>query len=335
MSDIVEDIAARLKSTQKILLIGHEDPDGDAVGALLGLRHALVRLGKEVVMASPSRPPSKYAFLPALSLITVHPPAGAYDLVVSVDCSDPQRLGGIPERLFGATPPPLINIDHHITNVLFGELNWVDPYATSTSEMVVCLVDALGVRLDREMALPLLTGIIADTRGFRTPNTTSDVLRMAGRLLDAGIELAEVMERTLNLHPFGTLCLWGKMLNTARLDGRIAWAVLTPEMRRECGNPDDGDGGFVNFLASAEEADVGVLFFDRGNHAVEISFRAKPGIDISQVAFALGGGGHPQAAGCTVQGNIDEVRERVLNMVRHALEGQRARYREAYGTLAD
>jgi phosphoesterase RecJ-like protein len=193
--------------------------------------------------------------------------------------------------------------------------------------MIISLVDALGVPMDREIALPLLTGIVMDTRGFRTSNTTSDTLRAASRLMDVGASLSEVMERALNSRPYAMLCLWGKMLATVHLEGRIAWAVLTPAMQAECGNPEEGDGGFINLLVSLQEADVGLLFYDKGDHAVEVGFRAKPGIDISGVAFALGGGGHPQAAGCTVEGSLEEVRARVLDMVRRAIDGQRALYR--------
>ncbi|MGQ9515957.1 MAG: DHH family phosphoesterase [Anaerolineae bacterium] len=326
MSEVVAQIAGRLLQAERILLVGHMDPDGDVIGALLGLREALRRRDKEVVSALPDRPPSKYAFLPGFAELTTTP-AGPFDLFVSLDSSDTARLEPIYSERIAPAGGPLINIDHHITNVLFGALNWVDPKAASTSEMIVSLVDALGVPLDREIALPLLTGVVMDTRGFRTSNTTAESLRVASRLMDAGASLGEVMERALNSRPYAMLCLWGKMLSTVRLEGRIAWAVLTPAMQAECGNPEEGDGGFINLLVSLQEADVGLLFYDRGDHAVEVGFRAKPGIDISGVAFALGGGGHPQAAGCTVEGSLDDVRARVLEMVRQAIDGQRALYR--------
>ncbi|MBC7242190.1 MAG: bifunctional oligoribonuclease/PAP phosphatase NrnA [Anaerolineae bacterium] len=326
MSGVTAQIAGYLRQAERILLVGHMDPDGDAVGALLGLRETLRRLGKQVVPALPDRPPSKYAFLPGFAELTTAP-AGSFDLFVSLDSSDTARLEPIYSTVMAPAGRPVINIDHHITNVMFGTLNWVEPKAASTSEMIISLVDALGVPMGREIALPLLTGIVMDTRGFRTSNTTSDTLRAASRLMDAGASLSEVMERALNSRPYAMLCLWGKMIPTVHLEGRIAWAVLTPAMQAECGNPEEGDGGFINLLVSLQEADVGLLFYDKGDHAVEVGFRAKPGIDISGVAFALGGGGHPQAAGCTVEGSLEEVRARVLDMVRRAIDGQRALYR--------
>ena len=116
------------------------------------------------------------------------------------------------------------------------------------------------------------------------------------------------------------------MLQTAQLDGRIAWAVLTPEMKKECGGDGDSDGGFVNFLASALEADVGVVFHDRGNGGIEVGFRSKPGVSVAEVALGLGGGGHPQAAGCTVPGAMADVQQRVLVALKEAIADQRATY---------
>jgi len=325
MNSVISQIVRLIDGAEQILLVCHMDPDGDAIGSLLGLDCALRRLGKQSTLACPTPVPAKYRFLPDSDRITTKP-RGAFDLIISLDCSDTQRMGTIYDNVVRDSIAPLANIDHHITNVRFGMVNWVDTEAVATAEMVVELVEALDTKIDREVALPLLTGIVTDTLGFRTPNTTSRVLRIASRLIDAGVTLAEILERTLNVRSYSMICLWGKMLESAQLDGRIAWAVLTPRMSKACGNPGDGDGGFVNFLVSAMEADVGVIFEDTGNGSVEVGMRSKPGVSVAEVALSLGGGGHPQAAGCAVQGTLDGVRKRVLSVLQEAIADQHSLY---------
>lgn len=317
MSATVHEVVKRIHQAERILLMSHVDPDGDAVGSLLGLGHALRRLGKACMLSMPEPVPSKYRFLPESDAITTLP-QGAFDLYVSLDCSDTLRLGHL-YPVIREAGAPLINIDHHITNNGFGSINWVDAEAAATAVMVVELVSALGITLDRDIALPLLTGIISDTRGFRTPSTNAHALEVASRLMEAGVSLPEVMERTLNTRPYSMICLWGKMLQTTQLEDRIAWAVLTPEMQRSCASYENGDGGFVNFLATAQEADVAVIFQDKGDGSIEVGLRSKPGVNVAEVALNFGGGGHAHAAGCTIQGSLDQVRDMVLHALRARL----------------
>lgn len=325
MEDAIAQVVSAIQRAGRTMLACHVDPDGDSVGSMLGLGAALRRLGKEVILASPSKVGERYRFLLGWDTIVLQP-KGEFDLFISLDCSDAERLGDILAFIRSTPHVPLLNIDHHVTNVSFGAVNWVDPQAVATAEMMVRLIDALGVTLDRELALPLLTGIVTDTRGFHTSNTCGETLRVASRLIDAGVDLAEIMERTMNQRPYSTICLWGKMLQKTCLDDRIIWAELTPDMSRECNTHYDSESGFVNFLVSAEEADVGVIFNDRGNGSIEVGLRSKPGVNIANVALRLGGGGHPQAAGCTVKGALPEVRQIVLVAIREALVGQNSTY---------
>ena len=317
---------ALIAPATRVLLMGHVDPDGDAIGALLALGGALRRLGKAVVLAVPNAPEAKYAFIPGVMELTTQP-QGDFDLFISLDASDTQRLRGLYAFVQAHPDTPLLVIDHHVTNVRFGLVNWVEAEAAATSEIVMDLVDGLGVALDRELAFPLLVGLVYDTRGFRTPTTTARVLHLAGRLIEAGVPLAAVMERTMNSRPYAMMRLWGQMIEASHLEGRIAWSVLTPAMRHDDASHDVGDGGFVNYLTTAQEADVGILFHDKGDGGIEVGFRAKPGIDVSGIAFRLGGGGHAQAAGCTVRGELEEVRRRVLALTEATIADQVAQYR--------
>jgi len=317
-------IAAQLiRQARDILVICHVMPDGDAVGALLGLGWALHKLGKEHTLACADPVPAPFAYLPGSeSIVARH--EGNCDLVISLDCSDLKRLGAAYDQdsLRGV---PIINIDHHITNVGFGSVNWVDPHSAATAQMVLTLIDRLEVPLDPTMATCLLNGIVTDTRGFRTPNTTPAVMEAATRLMTAGASLPEITEQVFNRRPLALIRLWGRALSAAQLDGRIIWTEISQAMKHDCGLSSDSDDGLVSFLTSACEADVGIVFTEKDDGTIDVSMRSVPGIDISGVAMRLGGGGHPQAAGCNLNSSLAEARERVLAELRRSLLEQTAR----------
>ena len=315
--------AQLIRQARNILVICHIMPDGDAIGSLLGLGWALHKLGKEHTLACADSVPDSFAYLPGSEAIVAHP-EGNYDLVISLDCSDLKRLGAACDQnsLRGV---PIINIDHHVTNVGFGSVNWVDPSLAATAQMVLTLIERLRVPLDPTIATCLLNGIVTDTRGFRTPNTTPDVMEAATRLMAAGASLPEITDRVFNRRPLAMLRLWGKALGAVQLDGRIIWTEISQAMRRECGLDSDSDDGLVSFLTSANEADVGIVFTEKNDGSIDVSMRSMPGIDISSVAMHLGGGGHPQAAGCNLSSSLTEARERVLAELRRSLLEQTAR----------
>jgi len=312
--------AELIRQADRILVICHVAPDGDAIGSLLGLGRALEKLGKHPVLACADPVPRLYRYLPGQENITAHP-QGEFDLVISLDCSDLQRLGA-PFKEADVAGKPIINIDHHITNVNFGTVNWVDTSAAATAQMVLELVEYLGVPLDPDMATCLLNGIVTDTQGFRTPNTTPRVVAAALRLMEAGASLPYIAQQVFNRRPISQIRLWARALTEMQLDGRVLWATITPDMRRDCQMTEDGDGGLVGFLVSAVEADVAIVFAQQEDGTVEVSMRAVPGIDVSGVAFSLGGGGHPQAAGCKLQPPLEEAQRRVLQAVKEALRRQ-------------
>jgi phosphoesterase RecJ-like protein len=313
-----------IRQAQNILVICHVMPDGDAIGSLLGLGWALQKLGKEHTLACASPVPDSFTYLPGSEDIVAQPEEH-YDLVISLDCSDLKRLGPAyaQNSLRGV---PIINIDHHITNVGFGSVNWVDPNSAATAQMVLTLMERMGAPLDPTIATCLLNGIVTDTRGFRTPNTTPAVMEAVTRLMTAGASLPEITEQVFNRRPLALIRLWGRALSAAQLDGRIIWTEISQAMKHECGLGSDSDDGLVSFLTSACEADIGIVFTEKDDGTIDVSMRSMPGIDISTVAMRLGGGGHPQAAGCNLNSSLAEAREKVLAELRHSLLEQTARH---------
>ncbi|MGE5601583.1 MAG: DHH family phosphoesterase [Nitrososphaerales archaeon] len=327
-SAALSDLVAPILGAQNIVAFCHVNPDGDAIGSLLGLGYVLDALpsasgdgparARRVTLACQDPAPEILRFIPGIDRIVNALPAGFQpDLVMSLDASDPARLGKIFAGL-AFSPTPLIVIDHHITNLHFGNINYVAPEVASTSQLIVALADALGVPLPPAAALPLLVGVVTDTLGFRTSNVTAAEMACAVRLMEAGANLADVAQRTLATRPLKFMRLWGMAFTNAHLDGYVLWAEVTRAMREAAGIADDDDGGLVSQLINTAEARVAVVFNELADGKIEVDFRSRPGYDVAAVALSLGGGGHPQAAGCNLPGPMAEAEARVLPLVQAA-----------------
>jgi bifunctional oligoribonuclease and PAP phosphatase NrnA len=317
MNDL--DAAAELvRNARSVYILAHIEPDGDAVGSLLGLGWALKALGKETTLACSDPIPSSLHFLPGSSLVTQKKAVNP-ELVVALDASEPARLG----KLFDFTclgNAPVLVIDHHITNVSFGNVNLVDPTASSAAELVLDLIDRLHVTVNSDIATCLLTGILADTQSFSTSNTTTRSLQAASRLMDAGAPLAEVSRYIFDSKPLAALKVMGRALTDLRIDGRIVWTQVTQAILNECGANAGNSGGIVNVLAKTRDADIAVVFREQPEGRIEVGIRSIPSLDIAGVAVSLGGGGHPQAAGCVLPGPLSEAQARVLTALKRSLE---------------
>lgn len=315
-------IGTAIQAAHRILIVGHIAPDGDAAGSVLGLGGLLRAQGKEVTLALQDGVPDGYDWLPGADEI-VRQAEGACDLVISVDCSDPSRMGRIYQGELTALP--LINIDHHITNTGFGTINWVDPGSAATTQMVLTLARALDWEVTPAVAECLLTGLITDTRSFRTSNVDGAALQAALDLVQAGASLSQIARRALDQRPWTSTQLWAQAIGDARLEEGVLWTAVTREMQHRWNAQNDGFSGLANFLSGVREADVVVVFTEQSDGTVDVGMRAVPGIDVAQVALKLGGGGHPQASGCTLSGSLAEVQEKVLAEVAASLQEQRAR----------
>lgn len=311
-----------ISSAGRILVVTHVAPDGDAIGSLLGLGRLLRAQGKEVTLACEDRLPPVYAWLPGSKDI-VQNGTGTYDLLISLDCSDERRMGSVfSER---SAPIPLLNIDHHVTNTLFGTVDWVEPSNVATAQMILTLADSGGWPLDEAVAICLLTGLVTDTRSFRTHNVDNVAMRAVLRLMEAGASLSEISRRVLDQRPLASIRLWGQAITRLHLDGDVLWTEVTRAMRQRWALEENGDSGLANFLSGVREPKVVVVFTERDNGTIDVGMRSVPGYDVSEVALQLGGGGHPQAAGCTLEGDLNTVKEQVLGQIRRDLAGHQVR----------
>jgi phosphoesterase RecJ-like protein len=310
-----------IKSARRPLLICHISPDGDAVGSMVGLGRVLRQMGLSPTMACSDSIPDTLDYIPDTEEI-VSEVAVPFDLVIALDSSDIERLGHFP-KLPGFADVPLLNIDHHLTNLNYGDVNLVDSRASSTAEIVLRLLEAMAAPLDADTAIALLVGIVGDTRGFRTNNVTPQVMEAALRLMKAGASLPYVSLHTLDSRPIAAVRLWGVALSQLQIEDRVIWVGISLAARHETGYTDTGDASLVSFLISAQDADAAAVFVEREDGCIEVGLRAKPGFDVAQVALQFGGGGHALAAGCTLPGPIEEAQARLLAVLKASLAKQR------------
>lgn len=313
---LLAEIARRVNGARRVAIATHVMPDPDAVGSSLGLALALKSLGKEVVILSDDPLPDEVEFLPSASLFGAALPVGFVpDLLIALDSSDPERLGETAAPLLGAGVP-IVNIDHHITNLRFGQVNLVEPACAAVAEQLVPVIDALNVSFTQEIATCLLAGIVGDTRSFSTPSVTPETLRAAARLVESGADLAAITHAIFERHSFGMLRLWGLALSSLQIENGLIWATIPANDRHHLDLLGVEAKGLSSLLLSAEEASIAAVFTELADGQVEVSLRARPDYDVAAAALALGGGGHPLAAGCTVSGPLAEAVARVLAALR-------------------
>jgi len=317
----LQNASGLIESAHQPLLVCHVAPDGDAIGSLLGLGKALSQLGKQPTLACADGVPAQYRFLAGTELI-VQEITTPFDLVITLDCSDLQRVGHF-VQIPDLSARPLLNIDHHVTNLNFGDVDLAPAEASSTAEVVLELLEYMEVPIDEDLGTCLLTGIITDTRGLRTTNVTIEVVEAVLRLMKTGASISYVVQKTLDHHSTAAMRLWGMALAQLRLRDRIIWTCISQEMQHSAHYIGNGDAGLANFLIGAQEADVAAVFVELEDNHVDVGLRANPGFDVAQVALALGGGGHALAAGCTISGPLEAAQDRVLLLLKNSMKHQR------------
>ncbi len=314
-NDIHKDIRDRFQNAQKVLVVSHIRPDGDAVGSLLAVGLGLIAIGKQVQMVLEDGVPASFRHLEGAKLISKKA-EGEVDLLISVDCSDLKRVGSIIKSYRN----PDINIDHHVTNLLFGTLNLVVPEAVATSEIISEHFGEWGLPFSTDIANALMAGIIADTLGFRTSNMSPKALRHAADLMEKGADLPEQYNRALLSRSFFAARYWGAGLSSLERKDRLVWGSLRLADRETSGYAGNDDADLINVISAIDDFDISLIFVEQRNGTVKVSWRSIPGVDVSKIALQFGGGGHPAAAGADIPGSFEEVQPVVLTATLHLLE---------------
>lgn len=320
-------MARVLEEAGPTLIVGHEDPDPDSIGSILAARWALRKLrpGVPVEGASPDPVPPTCRFLPGAGELLSPEEAlarGPWHTLWVVDC-EPARIGGL--KPLAASVQQVVNLDHHATNTQGTghprETRFVDPHAAATGLLVYRLIRHWALELDQDAATCLYAAISGDTGSFRYSNTTPEALEAARDALLAGARPQEVSHNLYERRPFEEMRLLGQALSflTRSADGAIAWIALPHELvARQA--PDAFDG-LVNYPRMVEGVEVALLFREVEPGTVRVSLRSQEWVDVSRIAAAFGGGGHPRAAGCTVPHPLHQAVDRVVAAVQQVLDG--------------
>lgn len=317
-----------IRASRTVFITVHQRPDGDALGTQLALYDALTRLGLRVWMANEDPVPHRYRFLPRSGLIRTGPSRlpRRFDLAFVLECATLDRAGNCGPVARRART--LVNMDHHLGNRGYGDVNLVD--AGTPAEVILGerLRNALGVPLTRPTATAIYVGLYTETGGFRYNNTTAEVLNLASRLVRAGVNPTEVGEAVYERFPLKRLRLLGRSLGTLDVSGGVAWMHLTRRDFADFRASEADAEDFVEYPRALEDARVAVFLRETPDGHVRASLRAKVRIPLHLVARRFGGGGHAYAAGCTLEcAGIAEARARLASALRTVMGriGRRAK----------
>ena len=313
--EITGAIKERLAVANKVIIASHVRPDGDAIGSLLGIGLALENAGKSVQMVLVDGVPSSFKYLEGSEKI-IKEPMGEHDTFITVDCADFKRVG----RFFESFGQPDINIDHHKTNERFGKLNLIEAEEVATAAILTKHLPEWGFPITKSIAGALLTGIITDTLGFRTSNTTPNALRQCATLMETGADMPDIYMRSLVRKTYPAAKYWGAGLSSMEQKDGIVWGTLTLADRKKSGYGGNDDADLINMISAIDGNKVGMIFVEQSDNHVKISWRAlEAGIDVSPIAKYFNGGGHAAAAGADIPGTMNEIQPLVLKITREML----------------
>lgn len=323
-TDAVPAIAGALSQAQRILVLSHENPDGDAIGSMLGMWHMLRARGHHVAALASSPMPAYTSVLPSIEQVEVYAPGTALpraDLVCLLDCASPQRTGPIyTDHASALAALPLVIIDHHATNKGEGSVNLINPGSASCADLLYRLFVALDVPISPAIATCLLLGITSDTQSFQTSNTNPQAHQAAAGLLHAGADHQAIIRSICFATPYTTSRLVGLALSQVQREDGLIWTHVTRKMIEESGAEDGATDEVTIQLQHIAGARLCALFKERPEkNRVKISLRAMEEIDVAAIAGRWGGGGHTRAAGATLDMPLAEAQREVLAVLRETL----------------
>lgn len=305
-------ILQRIDTASSITLVAHIRPDGDAIGSVLGFGSALQAYGKPVSMAFEETLPQRFRYLNIENEPAIN---GDENIIIALDCADQPRMAkSFTDKHID------INIDHHATNTQFATLNYVNDKAAATAEIIFDLLQEWSMPIPVSAANALLMGIITDTIGFRTPNTTAHTLRVAAQLMEKGAQLTDTYQRALTDVSWEASLLWSYALSKLQKEENIIYTVITCEDREKSGYAGRDDADLTNFLSSIQDAEISILFNQQGENACKVSWRSRSEVNVATIAAQFGGGGHPAAAGAEIGLSLQKTQQDVLKATKNYLK---------------
>lgn len=323
----MKQVIEAIKNNKRFLITAHVNLEGDSLGSQLAMKELLIGMGKEAFILDNDSVPEHYRFLPKAGEVSNKlDKAQDFDAAIILDCPTLQRTGKVKD-VIAKKAKPIINIDHHISNEKFGQINWVDSNASSAGEMVYRLFKEMGAKLTKEVALSLYIAILTDTGSFNYDNTSSITHEIAGELLGYGLDPALVSESVYERRSVEDIRLLTLVLDTLKVnkDGTVAYMEVTKDMLEKTRADMAKSEGLINYARSIDKVKVAVLFKEdlKEKNKINISFRSKGNgetIDVNKIAATFGGGGHTKASGCIITGSLEEAKKKVLAEVEKTLK---------------
>ena len=315
----LDDILVEINHAEKIVIMAHETPDGDAIGSMLSMNLALKKLGKEADVIVREFPRT-FAFLPGAKEVKSNSDIEQYDLAVSLDCADLKRLVG--KEYFESAKKTIV-IDHHGTNMMYGDLNFVNPASPACCEILAGMFEYFDIEIDSEIGSCILTGIITDTGGFKYSSVTPETFEFTAELLRKGVNVSDIYQRVLETRRKSNFELLRRAMNRLELleDGKIAFTYINKKDEEEV-NAEAGDHeGIVENGRSIEGVKVSVFIREKEENLYKVSMRTGNGsnINVSDICYIFGGGGHPRAAGAVVPGTVEQVKEKLVKEIKKVI----------------
>ena len=316
-------IIQKLTKSDHVLITSHANPDGDAIGSMIALGLALRRLNREVTLYNESPIPAVYRFLASVDRVQHHiDDIGIYDAVIILDCGDFSRIGNVSSQ--ASRIPVIINIDHHITNTQFGDLQIIDTEACATAEIIYYLIKQMEISIDRSIATALYTGILTDTGSFRFSNTNKSAFTICMEMVEAGVDPFEIAQRVYGTYSLGRIKLLNLALDTIEIskNGKLSLMAVTREMMNESGTKPEDVDGLINYARGIEDIKVAALMHELENGAgnpnqpkqFHVSLRSDGDVDVAEIASAFGGGGHVSAAGFSIESSLSDLKSKLVQL---------------------
>lgn len=317
---ILDKIISQIKQSSNIAILPHVSADGDSIGSSTALALAIEKMGGKAVVYLEEEVPYTLSFVPGKHFTKVYDgTSDDHDLAIALDTGDLDRLGKRVEIFKKCAQT--VNIDHHPTNTMFAGENYVHTGAAAVSEIIYQMIKIAGLDLDKDIATSLYVALVTDTGGFRYSNTTCITHQIAGDLINNGADVAFVSQQVFENSSLGKIRLTGKAIESLEVleGGKLSVVAVTDEMLRECGAKEEDCEGIVNIGRSVRGVEVSVMLRYKDEGLVKVNLRSKEYLDVSAIAAKFTGGGHKRAAGCTVKGTLDQVKDDIIREIRTAL----------------
>ncbi|MBK7599135.1 MAG: bifunctional oligoribonuclease/PAP phosphatase NrnA [Acidobacteria bacterium] len=307
-----------IEKNHRFAITSHIRPDGDSLGSSLALCWILRSLKKDAEIIMCDHVPHAYSKLPGTEMVRVISDIDReYDAVFVIECSDVSRPG-IPSL----NTQFVVNIDHHSTTMLFGDLNWIDSTAAAVGEMIYNLAKAIGARITPEVASCVYAALLTDTGSFHFSNTTERTFKIASELVRHGAQPAKLSQAIFYNYPYAKVRLVGDVLSTLQRDdsGRIAWITMSKEAMDSLGATEDDSDGIITYPLTVGDVEAVAFFREMGNSTYRISLRSKNRVNVARIAELFGGGGHCNAAGFTINADFESLSKDVIQKLKEAVE---------------